>query len=66
MDQATKDHLGYADKDDGEWWMTYDDFRRNFHDVTICSVGPDFDNDGVPSGDRYHTSFMQHSNMDKK
>ena len=53
MDQATKDYLGYADKDNGEWWMAYDDFIHHFNDVTICTVGPDFDNDGEPSGDRF-------------
>ena len=52
MDQATKDYLGYTDRNDGEWWMTFDDFTRYFNDVTICSVGPDFDNDGAPTGDR--------------
>ena len=53
MDQATKDYLGYADEDNGEWWMEYDDFIRYFHDVTVCSLGPDFDGDGAPTGDRF-------------
>lgn len=52
MDQATKDYLGYADEDNGEWWMTFQDFSRFFNDVTICTVGPDFDEDGTPTGDR--------------
>jgi len=42
----------YANRNNGEWWMSYDDVVRQFSDVTICSVGPDFDSDGAPTGDK--------------
>ena len=40
--------------------MTFSDFTANFDDVNICSIGPDFDEDGDPSGDRYedHTFLI--------
>ena len=34
-------------RDDGEFWMNYKDFCRQFQEVTICTTGPDFDGDGV-------------------
>jgi hypothetical protein len=33
-------------KDDGEFWMSYRDFCKQFQEVTICLTGPDFDGDG--------------------
>lgn len=51
IDQSEKDRLGYTAADDGEWWMHFDDFINHFDDVTICTVGPDFDSDGAPIGD---------------
>ncbi|XP_076806717.1 calpain-A-like [Clavelina lepadiformis] len=58
MDESVKQQLGYADKDNGEWWMSYDDFTTYFNDVTICTVGPDFDADGAPSGDKWLLSTI--------
>ena len=49
LDQGTKDRLGHADKGMGEWWMTYDDFKENFEEVSICIVGPGFDDDAGAS-----------------
>ena len=34
-------------RDDGEFWMNFRDFCRQFQEVTICTIGPDFDGDGV-------------------
>ncbi|XP_077992881.1 calpain-A-like [Glandiceps talaboti] len=39
--------IGYTNKDDGEFWMTYDDFCQHFNEVTVCTVGPDFDGNGI-------------------
>lgn len=52
IDEATKDKIGYADKDNGEWFMAFDDFKYYFSDVTICTIGPDFDEDGAATGDK--------------
>ncbi|XP_018022767.1 calpain-A isoform X2 [Hyalella azteca] len=31
---------------DGESWMSYEDFAKQFEEVSICMMGPDFDADG--------------------
>ena len=40
--------MGVEKRDDGEFWMNFRDFCRQFQEVTICTTGPDFDGDGVP------------------
>ena len=47
-----KQRLGYENTDNGEWWMTYGDFISNYDDATLCTMGPDFDEDGEVYGDR--------------
>lgn len=32
---------------DGEFWINYTDFLQQFNKVITCTVGPDFDGDGV-------------------
>ena len=39
-------------KDNGEWFMTYIDFVCEYDDVTICTMGPDFDEDGQSTGEK--------------
>jgi len=56
VSQADKNRLKLTDKDNGTWWMTLSDFTANFDDVNICSIGPDFDEDGDPSGDSWLTT----------
>nr|XP_002120374.1 calpain-A-like [Ciona intestinalis] len=51
--------MGYENRDNGEWWMSFDDFTNYFTDVTFCTVGPDFDSDGKPTGDRWLLSTVQ-------
>jgi hypothetical protein len=41
-----KEEIGLQSKDDGEFWMSYRDFCKQFQEVTICLTGPDFDGDG--------------------
>ena len=43
----TKKLMEMEKKDDGEFWMSFKDFCRQFQEVTICTIGPDFDGDGV-------------------
>ncbi|KAF2345853.1 Peptidase C2 calpain catalytic domain [Trinorchestia longiramus] len=31
---------------DGESWISYDDFAKQFEEVSVCMIGPDFDGDG--------------------
>ncbi|MCL4130364.1 UNVERIFIED_CONTAM: hypothetical protein GTU68_000654 [Idotea baltica] len=32
---------------DGEFWMCFDDFYKEYEEISMCSIGPDFDNDGI-------------------
>lgn len=41
VDSEAKAEIGYLDKDNGEFFMSYDDFKKNFDDVDICYLSPD-------------------------
>lgn len=61
IDDTTKKWLQFQVKEDGEFWMSYKDFLTHFQEVcffntvfyktnmqvTICTLGPDFDGDGA-------------------
>ncbi|PAA90525.1 hypothetical protein BOX15_Mlig026089g1 [Macrostomum lignano] len=36
-----KQRIGLSNADDGEFWMSFEDFAQNFHKVEICHLGPD-------------------------
>ena len=46
MDEKTKSAMQMEKKPDGEFWMNFKEFCRQFQEVTICTLGPDFDGDG--------------------
>ncbi|KAK2186212.1 hypothetical protein NP493_210g00025 [Ridgeia piscesae] len=54
VDKETKEVMGMEMKDDGEFWMNFRDFCRQFQEVTICTTGPDFDGDGVSDQGHVH------------
>lgn len=58
VSEEEKERVGMADEDNGIWWMPYGDFVANFSDATICSIGPDFDEDGDPTGDRWASRIV--------
>ena len=39
--------LGLKQELDGEFWMNFSDFCQFFSRVYICTLGPDFDRDGI-------------------
>ncbi|XP_033761572.1 calpain-5-like, partial [Pecten maximus] len=44
-----------ANKDDGEFYISMEDFMQCFNQVTICSITPDFDRDGSEDTLKYVT-----------
>ncbi|KAK1158314.1 calpain-A-like [Acipenser oxyrinchus oxyrinchus] len=42
----TRESFGFTKKEDGEFWMKFDDFCERFANVTVLTLGPDFDCDG--------------------
>lgn len=48
VDDQTKQEIGLQAKDDGEFWMSYRDFCKQFQELTICQC--------IPEGDRTEES----------
>jgi len=57
LDEEAKRKISFMSKADGEFWMSYRDFCKQFQEITICTIGPDFDGDG--SGD--HPGHVEHT-----
>ena len=45
--ETIKRELEVTSKDDGEFWMSFSDFRREYSNMIICNMSPDFDHDGI-------------------
>jgi calpain len=41
-----KERIGFVNKDNGEFWIALDDFRKEFSAITVCTAGPDSNCDG--------------------
>lgn len=39
--EETKREIGLTKEDDGEFWMTFQDWQSNFQKLEICNLGPD-------------------------
>lgn len=46
LDEEKKKKIAFTSKADGEFWMSFRDFCIQFQEITICTLGPDFDGDG--------------------
>jgi len=58
VSEEDKKNLGIINKPDGEWWMPYDEFVHYFSTLSICTLGPDYDQDGKVTGDRWKLSSI--------
>lgn len=47
VDEQMKNAIQYKNSPDGEFWMSMDDFCKEFEEVSICTIGPDYDGDGI-------------------
>ena len=48
VEEKVKRAMGQNTLDDGEFWMEFfSDFCREFEEVSICTLGPDFNHDGI-------------------
>ena len=47
VDPAVKEKIGQTKSEDGEFWMSFQDFCSEFQCATVCTLGPDFDEDGT-------------------
>ncbi|CAL1535592.1 unnamed protein product, partial [Lymnaea stagnalis] len=45
--ETVKRELNLSTKDDGEFWMSFNDFKREYCNMIICNMSPDFDHDGI-------------------
>ncbi|CAF3728593.1 unnamed protein product [Adineta steineri] len=41
VDQHTREQLHYQKQADGEFWMLYSDWLKNFEQIQICNLSPD-------------------------
>ncbi|VDH97930.1 calpain-2 [Mytilus galloprovincialis] len=44
-------------QDDGEFWMNYRDFRKEYCNMIVCNLSPDFDHDGISDKAEYQLNL---------
>ena len=54
--------MGQNKLDDGEFWMEFfTDFCREFEEVSICTLGPDFNHDGIVDSSQVWNRFWKYA-----
>lgn len=41
ISDSERERIGFTAKADGEFWMTFEDFKKYFHDMVMCNLGPE-------------------------
>lgn len=53
-------------QDDGEFWMNYKDFRKEYCNMIICNLSPDFDHDGISDKAGESILYFDHDILSSK
>ncbi|XP_038057751.1 calpain-A-like [Patiria miniata] len=63
LEAEERERMNPKRQDDGEFWMSFEDFCKKFNSVIMCTLGPDFDGDGKAdineSGGGFHMLDMR-------
>ena len=59
MPNDAKIELEVTSQDDGEFWMCFRDFCREYCNMIICNLSPDFDHDGISDKAGRYPCFIQ-------
>lgn len=59
IDDNQKQQMGLISDSDGEFWMEFEDWRRNFTRVELCNLSPDDLNDSVERA--WHSQIFEGS-----
>ena len=66
VEEKVKRAMGQNTLDDGEFWMEFfSDFCREFEEVSICTLGPDFNHDGIVDASQVRMPLLRLESNEK-
>ena len=66
VSESVKRAMGQNKLDDGEFWMEFfTDFCREFEEVSICTLGPDFNHDGIVDASQVRMPLLRLESNEK-